>query len=205
MTPTRILIALIPAAVLAAGNWVAAHSLVDAAPAACTPCLAWLVGSPFVLAFLVAAVPARPESDPIVERSAPPPPPPAGPPPEEGVLRALGALQAEGRLVDFLEEDLSQYPDAQVGAGVRGIHEGCRKALRALVALEPVLRGAEGEAITVDAGFDPAAIRLTGNVHGEPPFRGVLRHPGWRAAAATLPARHGQDPKVLAPAEVEIA
>jgi hypothetical protein len=200
MTVTRLLIALVPAAMLAVGNWVAANSL--GAFGLSAP-VVWLVGSPFLLALAVSAF-SPPPAAPVVEiRTAPPPPP--GPPPEEGVLRVLGMLQAEGRLVDFLQEDLSQYPDAQVGAGVRGIHEGCRKVLRALVALEPVMRGTEGESVTVEAGFDPAAIRLTGNVQGEPPFRGVLRHAGWRAATASLPSRHGQDPHVIAPAEVEIA
>src|SRR5205823_5186268 len=77
--------------------------------------------------------------------------------------------------------------------------------LRERVALEPVLAGAEGDAITIDAGFDPGAIRLTGNVTGAPPFRGVLRHGGWRVKTVTLPVRRGQDARVVAPAEVEIA
>ena len=37
-----------------------------------------------------------------------------------------------------------------------------------------------------------------------PPFRGVLRHAGWRVKRATVPAPHARDPKVLAPAEGEI-
>src|SRR5437867_3759510 len=80
---------------------------------------------------------------------------PPAPPPTDAALRLLGALQEEGRLVDFLEEDLSPYPDDQIGAAVRTIHEGCRKALRERIAVEPVLRGAEGETVTVEAGFDP--------------------------------------------------
>ena len=116
----------------------------------------------------------------------------------------LGLLQEQGRLVDFLEEDLAPYPDDQIGGAVRAIHEGCRKALHAQFALEPVLRGAEGEDVTVDAGFDAAEVRLTGNVAGAPPFRGVLRHGGWRATSASLPERQGLDPRVIAPAEVEI-
>ena len=53
--------------------------------------------------------------------------------------------------------------------------------------------------------FDPSAIRLTGNVSGEPPFRGALRHAGWRAVQVKLPAQpSGQDPRIVAPAEVEI-
>ncbi len=92
----------------------------------------------------------------------------------------------------------------QIGAAVRGIHEGCRKALAERVVFEPVLRAAEGETVTLEPGFDAAAIRLTGNVAGEPPFRGVLRHAGWRVVRGTFPARRGHDLNLIAPAEVEI-
>jgi len=113
----------------------------------------------------------------------------------DAALRLLALLQREGRLVDFCEEELSGFPDAQVGAAARSVHAGCRKALRE----EP-----EGAEVVLDAGFDPRAIRLTGNVAGNPPFRGTLRHHGWRASAARLPVSDG-DPNLLAPAEVELA
>ena len=58
----------------------------------------------------------------------------------------------------------------------------------------------------VEAGFDPSAIRLVGDVVGAPPFTGTLRHPGWRAASVRLPAvGDGQDASVVAPAEIELA
>src|SRR5438874_7743789 len=113
-------------------------------------------------------------------------------------------MQEEGRLIDFIQEDLSPYPDDQIGAAVRGIQEGCRNALRERIAFTPIFKAREGETVIVEPGFDPATVRLTGNVSGEPPFRGVLRHPGWRADGARLPERPGQDPHVIAPAEVEI-
>ena len=56
-----------------------------------------------------------------------------------------------------------------------------------------------------NAGFDPATVRLTGNVQGEPPFRGTLQHGGWRAVDVKLPPPSELDPGVLAPAEVELA
>jgi hypothetical protein len=134
---------------------------------------------------------------------------PAAPPPAAApvtpALRLLAALQEDGRLVDFLQEDIAAYSDEQIGAAVRGIHEPCRKALRACVTLEPVLQGDEGQDVTLEAGFDPSAVRLVGNVAGSPPFRGVLRHGGWRVTATNLPARGGQDEQVIAPAEVELS
>ncbi len=121
-------------------------------------------------------------------------------------LRILALLQRDGRLIDFLEEEIDAYSDAQIGAAVRDIHRGCRKALRDYLTVEPVLGAAEGEAVTVGPDFDPAAIRLTGHVAGSPPFRGVLKHQGWRVKSVHLPAlpatRDGA--AVLAPAEVEI-
>src|SRR5213083_2639198 len=178
MVLTRLLLGLVLAAAVAAGNF---FFVTDEA-------LAWRLGAPFALALVV----------------APPPPPPAEPAGAEA-LGLLGLLQEEGRFVDFVTEDLAPYPDEQIGAAVRGIHEGCRKVLDERVAFEPVLRAAEGEMVTIEAGFDPAAIRLTGNVGGGPPFRGVLRHAGWRVTRATFPARRGRDPHLIAPAEVEIA
>jgi Domain of unknown function (DUF2760) len=134
-------------------------------------------------------------------KKAPPPPKPT----TDAAVQFLGLLQREGRLVDFLREDIQPYDDAQIGAAVRAIHEGCRQILSEHVTLEPVLNGNEGDEVTVPADFDPSAIRLTGNITGEPPFRGTLRHPGWRAKQVKLPAQPaGQDTKIVAPAEVEL-
>lgn len=120
-------------------------------------------------------------------------------------LQVLELLQREGRLVDFLQEDVDGYDDAQVGSAVRQIHRGCRKVLREYVVLEPIRPEREGDPVKVPEGFDPAQVRLIGNVRGAPPFDGVLRHHGWRVTQlrlATLPSGH--DPRILAPAEVEV-
>jgi hypothetical protein len=121
-------------------------------------------------------------------------------------LRVLAVLQRDGRLIDFLQEDLDCYTDAQIGAGVRDIHRGCRKSLRDYLTIEPIIDVAEEQQVTVPADFDPAAIRLVGNVDGAPPFLGVLKHHGWRVRSVHLPllpvAR--DDSSVLSPAEVEI-
>ena len=122
-------------------------------------------------------------------------------------LRVLAVRQRDGRLVDFLQEDIDPYSDAQIGAAVRDIHRGCRKALRDYLTVSPILPGQEDSDVTIPVDFDPASIRLTGNVQGSPPFRGVLRHHGWRVEAVNLPVLPGarDDSSVLAPAEVEIS
>ena len=135
-----------------------------------------------------------------------PAPPVVAPPPPKAnhePLRLVAALQRDGRLIDFLQEDIAGFDDAQIGAAVRDIHRDCRKALLKYVDLAPVLDHGEGDAVAVPVGFDAAAIRLTGNVRGEPPFRGTLVHRGWKAALKTLPAEVGPL-GVLAPAEVEL-
>jgi hypothetical protein len=120
-------------------------------------------------------------------------------------LHLLTVLQREGRLMDFFAEDLSLYDDAQIGAAVRGIQDGCKNSLKKHIQPKPVMEQNEGDAITVPADFDPNAIKLTGNVTGEPPFRGTLRHRGWRAGRLELPAlTPARDSSIIAPAEVEI-
>ncbi|MCI0463839.1 MAG: DUF2760 domain-containing protein [Gemmataceae bacterium] len=132
------------------------------------------------------------------------PPPPAPPPKPSGApLRLLVVLQRDGRLVDFLLEDLSALSDDQVVTAVRDIQPKCRKSLQEHLVLEPVLSGEENETVEVAPGFDPSAIQLVGNVTGQPPFRGALHHPGWRVKEIKVAApAKGQDEFVLQPAEV---
>jgi hypothetical protein len=120
-------------------------------------------------------------------------------------LHVLSLLQREGRLVDFLAENLKDYEDAQIGAAVRSIQENCQKALKKYLKIEAVIDKEEGEDITVEKGFDASTVKLTGNVKGEPPFTGALQHRGWRVGKFDLPTLSGSpDPSVIAPAEVEI-
>ena len=120
-------------------------------------------------------------------------------------LAVLSMLQREGRLIDFLKEDMAAFSDAEIGAAARVVHAGCRKVLSEYFAIEPALKDAEGATIQVPAGFDAQRIRLTGNIAGQPPFRGTLKHHGWVATAVRMPAVSEMlDPRVLAAAEVEL-
>jgi hypothetical protein len=123
----------------------------------------------------------------------------------DGALALLALLQREGRLVDFLQEPLDGFSDADIGAAARDVHRGCKKVLAQHLSLEPVMPGAEEAKVSVPKGFDPAEIRLIGEAKGEPPLRGTLRHHGWRVVDAKLPAlAEGIDRTVIAPAEVEL-
>ena len=123
----------------------------------------------------------------------------------DAALQLLALLQRDARLIDFVQEDLASYSDAEIGGPARLVHEGCAKVLREHFTLVPVRSEAEGSPVTLAAGFDARAIRLTGNVVGQAPFRGSLSHRGWRATEVRLPTlAAGHDAAVLASAEVEL-
>jgi hypothetical protein len=131
--------------------------------------------------------------------------PPKPPKPSGAPLRMLALLQAESRLVDFLLEDIQGATDEQIGQAVREIHKKAQAALKQHAVIEPVLGGNEGDTTTVPKGFNASAVRVVGNVTGEPPFTGAINHPGWRVKELKLatPAE-GADEFVLQPAEVQI-
>ncbi len=174
----------------------------------CPLCLLYFALAPLAMALFVTLLVRRTAENgklPAPE-TAPAKPVPASPQAaEHSALVLLGLLQREGRLLDFLAEDLSAYSDAQIGAAVRAIHAGCRKALEGRLQVEPVLAGQEGEQVTVETPFDPTRIRLAGNVTGGGPYRGILRHPGWKVTRLDLPQPlPGSSPEVVAPAEVDL-
>lgn len=161
------------------------------------------------LAQLPAGGPAPAALPKPVEVVAKAPEKPVALPPERehaSALALLSMLQREGRLVDFLQENVAAYPDADVGAAARIVHEGCRKVVKQYLSLEPVLPQSEGDRVSVPDGFDANRIRLTGNVAGQPPFNGALKHHGWVTTEVRFPTvSPALDPRVLAPAEVELA
>ena len=138
------------------------------------------------------------------------PPPAAGAPaaaqsePDDRATQLLALLQRDGRLVDFLLEDLGTYGDAQVGAAVRDVHAASRGVLTRYLSIAPVVYEEEGEAVTVDRGADPARIKVVGNVALGPPYRGVVRHRGWEVTRLDLPPAPSSGRSILAPAEIEV-
>jgi hypothetical protein len=145
----------------------------------------------------------------LLTKPEPPKPEPVKAVPQEKAhasgLFVLSVLQQDGRLIDFLQEDVTAFSDEEVGAAARVVHGGCRKALQRLVSNARVLPDDEGATVTVPSGFDSNRIRLTGNVTGQPPFKGTLKHHGWIASEMKFPTlAENIDYRVLAPAEVEL-
>jgi hypothetical protein len=158
-------------------------------------------------------LPRAPELEPVGRSEGPPPRAPEQPiiaaDASDRAVQMLALLQREGRLVDFVLEDLAAYSDAQIGAAVRDIHAGCRRALDRYVTLQAVIAGREGDAVTIGQDqFDPASFHLVGNVTGQPPFRGTLLHSGWRVSQVQLPPLPPQGTSgrtIVAPAQIEVA
>jgi hypothetical protein len=147
------------------------------------------------------ASPDAPAAKPSVKAAAAP-----KPPARSDAITLLAALQREARFVDFVQESLAGYTDAQIGAVARDVHRDCGAALERMFALRPAVADEEGREVEIAAGFDAARWRLTGNVGGEPPFRGRLVHAGWEASICELPTWSGAavSAKIIASAEVEL-
>lgn len=152
-----------------------------------------------------------PEAAPVAPVAPAPAPVPAAAPvilkeaTPDAALQLLALLQREARLIDFTQENLASHADADIGAAARVVHEGCAKVMREYFSIEPVRAENEGSRIVLQEGFDPASVRLTGNVVGSAPFKGTLSHRGWRASGVRLPKLNDKhDASILAPAEVEL-
>jgi hypothetical protein len=123
----------------------------------------------------------------------------------DAACQLLALLQKEARFIDFVQENVAQYSDAEIGAAARVVHEGCRKVINQSFDLAPVRSEAEGSRLTLPKGFDAASVRLAGNIVGEPPFTGTLVHRGWKVENIRLPkVAEGHDTRIIAQAEVEL-
>ncbi|MFL9869114.1 DUF2760 domain-containing protein [Paraburkholderia fungorum] len=153
---------------------------------------------------------ARPAPAPTPAPAAAPAPAPQPAPTlkeasPDAALQLLGLLQRDARFIDFVEEDIKSYSDADIGAAARLVHDGCRATLREHFTIRPVRDEAEGSRVTLAEGFDASSIRLTGNVVGKAPFNGSISHRGWRVDEVRLPKlTDSHNAKVIAPAEVEL-
>jgi|SRR3989304_5162094 len=136
----------------------------------------------------------------------PKPAPIPKPPARSEAITLLATLQREARFIDFIEESLAGYSDAQIGAVARDVHRDCGAVLKRLFSIRPALTQEEGSQVQVSAGFDAGRFRLTGNLSGQPPYNGRLAHPGWEATKCELPTWSGSKDTalVIAPAEVEV-
>lgn len=140
-----------------------------------------------------------------IVQSPPPPPIVLKEATPDAALQLLGLLQKEARFLDFIQENVAAYSDADVGIAARVVHEGCSKVIKEHFTLDAVFHEQEGSKVTLEQGFDATRVRLTGNIVGNAPFTGHLIHKGWQVGQINLPKlTAGHDAKIIAPAEVEL-
>ncbi|MDX1963881.1 MAG: DUF2760 domain-containing protein [Pirellulales bacterium] len=141
---------------------------------------------------------------PAAGASSPPPRPAASA--RSDALTLLAALQREGRLLDFLMEDLGSYADAQVGAVARDLHRDCRGVVQRMFGLAPLATEPEGSRIELTAPYDAARYRVLGSAPESGRITGTILHPGWQATRSELPVWSGSPSgqNILAPTEVEV-
>ena len=150
----------------------------------------------------------RPEAEPPKADSAKPMPVPAlSNQAEAEIVSFLATLQEQGRLIDFLMDDITTYDDAQVGPAARVVHQGCKAALQEHFRIRPVREESEGSSVTIAVGYPADEYRLIGKISGAAPFSGTLVHRGWKTEWVKLPRILRVNADLLptiAPAEVEL-
>ena len=126
-------------------------------------------------------------------------------PQQNAAITLLAALQREARFIDFLQEPLAGFSDAQIGAAARTVHDDCAKVIERFFDLQPIIDQPEGSPVEITAE-NASLFQLTGNINQPLPYQGKLIHPGWKAAKIDLPTWSGQSDTalVVAPSEVEV-
>ena len=128
---------------------------------------------------------------------------------EAQMIQLLTLLQDKGRFLDFIMDDVTAYPDDQVGAASRIVHSGCKKVLNEYFEIGPIRKEEEGSTVILDKhNYEPESHKLIGHV-GTPPFKGTVLHRGWKINQINLPELIGDQivsrMKILSPAEIELS
>lgn len=140
-------------------------------------------------------------------RLTPPTPPeksqkPAG---RSDALTLLATLQREARLIDLVQEPLSSYGDAQVGAAARQVLQDTQKVLKRLFDIEPIEAAEEGTVVRLPEQASRGAYSFTDGAAVSPGGSARIVHGGWRANRVQVPIWTGEpsEAMILTPAEVE--
>ena len=145
--------------------------------------------------------PKLPAPEPVAPKPVPPKPV------RSDAITLLSALQRDARFVDFIQEPIDAYTDAQVGAAVREIHRGCHGVLSRMFAPTPIVNQEEGSVVQVD-DVASGKFRLTGNVaQSSGSASGQLEHHGWMASKCEVPKWSGSSDalNIITPAEVQVS
>ena len=138
-----------------------------------------------------------------IEQKAPAETPrPVTKPTRSDAITLLSALQREARLVDLIQESLSGFSDAQVGAAARPCLQQSAQTLQRFFDLKPISDAADGSNVDVGSHESPARYQWVGE--GTTTSGGLIHH-GWQASQVELPQYSGDaaDGWVVAPAQVQ--
>ncbi len=126
-------------------------------------------------------------------------------PARSDAITLLATLQREARFVDLVQESLSEYSDAQVGAAARDVLRDCRAVIERFFDLQPVVDQPEGTPVEIPAGKAAGRYRLIGTDQAAVSGRGAVVHHGWEAKKCQLPQWSGSKELslIVAPAELE--
>jgi hypothetical protein len=120
-------------------------------------------------------------------------------------ITLLATLQREARFVDLVQESLTEYSDAQVGAAARDVLRDCRTVLDRFFDLHPVVDQPEGTPVEIEVDQSTGRYRMTGADSTGLSNQGSLVHHGWEARQCQLPMWSGSEDLALlvVPAELE--
>ncbi len=117
----------------------------------------------------------------------------------------LKILQKQGRLLDFLTQNIDQFNDKEVANAAKVVHRGCNRALKKHCIIKAIYDTNENTNITLNPNFDRSKVNLTGNHHIKSPIKGILIHKGWQIESLSLPTlTEKANPDILQPAEIEV-
>ena len=80
-----------------------------------------------------------------------------------------------------------------------------KKIFNEHVKINPIHTAQEESQVTIESDFDPAKIKISGNLNTSKPYQGTLIHRGWQVTEINLPQVIKQNNShIICPAEVEI-
>ncbi|MDD9952510.1 MAG: DUF2760 domain-containing protein [Zetaproteobacteria bacterium] len=125
-------------------------------------------------------------------------------------LQLLSLLQHNGRLIDFVMEDITGIEDQQVVAAARVVHAGCREVLCKYVEIHPLRDEEEGQSIVAPQEEVDRTVEIMGEHDLAATTTATLLHRGWKSHGIHLPTLTADrqqfmlETQVLYPAQAEV-
>lgn len=101
----------------------------------------------------------------------------------DDLLVFLRLLQEEGRLIDFLKQDITTYDDSQVASASRVVHRGCSSIINKYLSIATVIDSEENSTIDFPKDLLDGSIKVQGK-NGE---KIRVIHQGWKLISANIP------------------